>query len=107
MKNMFTMMKEAASMKKNMKKIQDGLRKQTVEYSVPNGKITVTARGDATVSGIKIDPSIVDPANVKELEKLVLKAVEGALEEAKRLSAAEMSKLVGDMGLPKIPGLGL
>lgn len=107
MKNMFTMMKEAASMKKNMKKIQDGLRKQTVEFSTGDGKVSVTARGDGSVSEIKIDPSVVNPSNVKELEKLLLKAVSGALDDAKRLSAEEMSKMMGDMGLPKIPGLGL
>jgi DNA-binding YbaB/EbfC family protein len=107
MKNMFSMMKEAASMKKNLKKIQDGLKRQRVEYDAGNGNVKAVARGDASIVSITIDPDFFKNASVKDMEKMVLKAVDGALEEAKKLSAEEMSKMAGEMGLPKIPGLGL
>lgn len=105
MKDIFKMLKDAASMKKNVKRIQSELRKKTVEFSCENGKVSVTARGDASIANIKIDPSVIDPSNAMILEKLVLEAVEGALDAAKEMSSGEMKKLASQMGLPDIPGL--
>lgn len=105
MKNMFAMIKEAASLQKNMKNIQSKLRQKMVEYSSGEREVTVVARGDGTIAGIRIDPSVVKPDKVRELEKMVLKAVDGALEEAKTLGASEVKNLAAGMGLPDIPGL--
>ena len=48
-----------------------------------------------------------DPQHPAALEKLVLTAVEGALEAAKKMSADDMRTMMADMGMPNIPGLGL
>ncbi len=101
LKDMFSMMKDAAAMQKNMKRIQAALRQKTVEYTA--GQVTVVARVDATIASIKIDPSIIDPANPAVLEKAVQQAVEGALLAAQRASGEEVKKLAAEMGLP--PGL--
>ena len=100
-KDMFSMMKDAAAMQKNMKRIQGALRQKTVEFKA--GQVTVVARGDATIASIKIDPAIIDPAKPAVLEKAVLQAVEGALLAAQRASGEEVKKLAAEMGLP--PGL--
>lgn len=105
MKNMFKMLKEAASLQKNVKKIQSELRQKTVEFSSGVGQVTVTARGDGSIANVKIDPCVVDPRRAANLEKMVLNAVEGAIEKAKKLSTAEMKKFAAEMGLPDIPGL--
>ena len=105
MKNMFKMISEAASVKRNIKKIQGQLRQKTVEFSAAGGKVVVTARGDASIAAVKINPSVINPAQAGVLEKLVTTAVDGALEAAKKMSADEMRKLVGELGLPDIPGL--
>ena len=105
MKNMFKMLKEAASLQKNVKQIQSKLRKQTVEFSSGVGEITVTARGDGSIADIKIAPGVINPGKAAELEKMVLRAVEGAIGEAKKLSSAEMKNFAAEMGLPNIPGL--
>lgn len=105
MKNMFKMITEAATMKRNVSKIQAQLRQKTVDFSAGNGKITVTARCDASIANIRIDPTAMDPTKPAVLEKQILAAVEGALEAAKKASADEMKKLVAEMGLPNIPGL--
>ena len=105
MTNILKMIKDAAGMQKNMKKMQAQLRAKTVEFSSGNGLVTVTARGDASVSAIRIDPRAMDAAHPATLEKLVLTAVEGALEAAKKMSAGDMQTLMADMGLPNIPGL--
>ena len=76
-----------------------------MEFSSGGGKVTVTARGDASISAIRIDPSVINPAQPAALEKLVLSAVEGALDAAKAMSARDMKSLASEMGLPDIPGL--
>jgi hypothetical protein len=103
--NMMKMMKQAASMQKNMKKMQDELAERTVEFSSGGGMVTAVARGDLSVESVKINPQVVDPDDVEMLEDLVLAAVDGALKAAREMAAQEMSKLTAGMGLP--PGLGL
>ncbi len=105
MPNMFKLLRDAASMQKQVKRIQAQLREKTVEFASGGGKVTVTARGDASVAAIRIDPGAINPAQPAALERLVLEAVEGALEAAKAMSAREMKNLASGMGLPEIPGL--
>ena len=105
MKNMFQMIRNAAVMQKQVKKIQHQLRDKTVEFSSGGGQVTVTARGDASVAAIRIDPSVINPAQPAVLEKLVLAAVDGALDAAKDMSGREMKQLASEIGLPNIPGL--
>ena len=107
MTNILKMIKDAAGMQKNMKKMQAQLRAKTVEFSSGNGLVTVTARGDISIAAIRIDPRASDAAHPAALEKLVLAAVEGALEAAKKMSADDMQAMMADMGMPNIPGLGM
>ena len=105
MNNMFKMLKDAVSTQKSIKKIQHELEQKTVEYAGSDGMVRATARGDASLTGIKINPSALDPNQAKKLEAKILEAVNGALENAKKLSAEHMQKVMGDMGLPNIPGV--
>ncbi|MFA7160700.1 MAG: YbaB/EbfC family nucleoid-associated protein [Kiritimatiellia bacterium] len=105
MSNMFKMLQDAVSARKNLKKIQRELEAKTIEYSAGNGAVRATARGDASLAAIRIDPAAIDPGRADRLEKLVLEAVNGALEGAKKESAEHMQKLMAGMGLPNIPGL--
>lgn len=107
MTNILKMIKDAAGMQRNMKKLQNQLRAKTVDFSSGNGLVTVTARGDASIAAIRIDPRAMDAGHPAALEKLVLTAVEGALEAAKKMSADNMKEMMADMGLPNMPGLGL
>lgn len=100
MVNMLKMMKQAASMQKNLQALQGELAERTVEFSSGGGMVTAVARGDGTLAGIRIDPKVVDPADVGLLEDLVLAAVDGALKAAREMAAAEMAKLTSGLGLP-------
>lgn len=105
MNNMLKMIKDAVLAQKNLKKIQNELKRKTVESSGAGGKVHVTACGDASLTSIKIDPLFINPGRAGELEKTVLETVNDALEKAKKMSAEHMQGLMGDMGLPNIPGL--
>ena len=103
--DLFKMLKDANALQKNVKQIKDRLRERSIEFASGDGKVVVTARGDASIVSIKIDPSVIDPAQPEALEKLVMAAVDGALDAAKKMSAEEMKKAAAAMGLPQIPGL--
>lgn len=79
---------------------QEELSRQTVESSVGGGKVKVVATCAGDVVSIKIDPSVVDPADVEFLEELVLKGVQEAITTGKDKTAAEMKKLTGGLGIP-------
>jgi nucleoid-associated protein EbfC len=98
--NMMKMMKQAASLQQDMKKMQDELAERTVEFSSGGGMVTATAKGDMTIQGIRIAPDCVDPEDIEILEDLVLAAVDGALKAARDMASQEMSKLTQGMGLP-------
>ena len=105
MANMMKMMQQAAKMQKTMQKAQAELAEKEVEFSSGGGKVTVVAKGDMTVTSIKIDPEVVDPDDVEMLEDLVLAGVDGALKAAREMVSEEMGKITGDLGLP--PGMDL
>lgn len=100
MVNMMKLMKQATAMQKNMEKMQADLAERTVEFSSGGGMVTAEATGAMTLKRISIDPKVVDPEDVEMLEDLVLAAVDGALKAAKDMSAEEMAKLTGGLGLP-------
>lgn len=104
MVNMMKLMKQAASMQKDMEKLQADLAEREVEFTAGGGMVTATARGDMSLASIKIDPKVIDPDDAEMLEDLVQAAVDGALKEAREMTSKEMGKVTGGMGLP-LPGM--
>ena len=100
MVNMMKLMKQAASMQKNMEKMQAELAERTVEFTSGGGMVTAVARGDGSITAIRIDPKVVDPGDVEMLQDLVVAAVDGALQAARDMASQEMGKLTGGMGIP-------
>ena len=100
MPNMMKLMKQAASMQKNLLKAQEELALKTVEFSSGGGMVVAVARGDGTIASLKIDPKAIDPSDAEMLQDMVLAAVDGALKASKEMAAAEMNKLTAGMGIP-------
>ena len=91
-------------MRKDMKRIQQELERQTIEYSHRGGRIVVEARGDMSIKSVKIAPESVSSGNVEQLEELIVAGVNGALKSAKKQAGNEMSKLTAGMGLGDLMG---
>lgn len=94
------LMKKAGAMQKSMEKLQAELAEKTVEFSSGGGVVTAVARGDGTLAEIRIDPKVVNPAEVELLQDLIVAAVDGALKAARQLQEREMLKLASELGLP-------
>lgn len=105
--DMAQMLKQASQMKQKMAEIQADLAKQKVTASAGGGMVTVTMSGDQQVCDVKIDPVVVDPANIAMLEDLIVAATNEARNRALELAKEKMGGLLGGLGLDlsQIPGL--
>ena len=104
MADIMKILQQAQQMQGRLQQIQDELAQQTVSANAGGGMVTVEADGKGQVRSVKIDPSVVNPADVEMLEDLVLVAVTEAQRKAAALAQQEMGKLTGGMDLPfKLP----
>ncbi len=94
------MMKQAMELKSKLDKAKKELSKMTAEAEAGKGAVKVVASGDQKIISIKINPEAVNPNKIGDLEKLVFKATNDALEEARKMAAEEMKKLTGGMNIP-------
>ncbi len=105
MKNLGNMLKEAQKLQSRMAEMQAKLDAIEMAGAAGGGMVTVTLNGKGEMRGIKIDPSLVDPAEIEILEDLVVAAFNDAKAKVEAHVQDEMSKLTGGMNLP--PGLKL
>jgi hypothetical protein len=100
MTDILKIMQQAQQMQTRLQEIQDQLQQATVTGTAGGGMVTVEADGKGTVRRVKIDPSVVNPADVEMLEDLVAVAVGEAQRKATELAQAEMQKMTGGLNLP-------
>ena len=104
MSDLFKMMQQAQEMQTRLQAIQEELSAATVVGAAGGGMVTVEADGKGVVKKVKIDPSVVNPADVEMLEDLVVVAVADAQRKATELAQGQMSKMTGGLQLPfKLP----
>lgn len=98
--NMAGMMKKVQKMQADMKKMQDELKKKTVEVSVGGGVVKVVMNGEKQMQSLVIDKAAVDPEDVEMLQDLILSAVNQAMVKVDEMMVSEMSKLTSGLNLP-------
>jgi DNA-binding YbaB/EbfC family protein len=94
------LLKQAARMKAQADQVQAELGNKTVEASAGGGAVKVVARCNGFIESVKIDPQVLNPADVQMVEELVLCAVNQALEKAHEVARQEMAKITGGLDLP-------
>ena len=105
MKNLGNLMKQAQEMQARMAELQERLAEMTVEGAAGGGLVTVSLNGKGEMKGIKIDPTLIDPAEPEILEDLIVAAHGDAKAKAEARMAEEMKELTGGLQLP--PGMSL
>ena len=103
MGNMAGMMKKMQKLQGEMAKMQEDLKKRTMEVSAGGGAVKVVINGDKQILSLKIDPSAVDPEDIQMLEDLVVAAINEAIKKVDDMMTQEMGKLTGGLNLP--PGM--
>ena len=99
------MMKQAQEMQAKMTAMQAQLEAVEIDGAAGGGLVAATLNGKGELRRLKIDPSLVDPADVEVLEDLVIAAVNDAKRKVEAYAAEEMKKITGGLSLP--PGLEL
>ena len=104
MGNMAGMMKKVQKMQNEMKKMQDELKRKTVDVTAGGGAVKIVMNGEKQVQSLTIDPAAVDPEDVEMLQDLVISAVNEALRQADEAMNSSMQSFTGGLNLP---GFGL
>ena len=98
------LVKQAQEMQGQLKRIQDELLQMTLTGTSGGGMVTAQVNGQGQLKGVKIDASVVNPADTEMLEDLITVAVTEAQKKATEQAELETSKLAGGMNLPfKLP----
>ena len=105
MKNLGQMMRQVQDMQARMAEMQEKLLDVEIEGGAGGGMVKATVNGKGSLKAIKIDTSLVNPAETEVLEDLIIAAVNDAKSKADEKLQAEMGKLTG--GLPLPPGFKL
>ena len=102
MGNMQGMLQKVQKMQAEMQKVQAELQARTFESTSGGGAVKVTVTGKKELTGVVIDPQVVDPEDVEMLQDLILAAVNEALHQVDTVTETEMNKVTGGL---KIPGM--
>lgn len=104
MRDFMKILQQAQEMQGRFQKIQDELQQLTVTGSAGGGLVSAEVSGTGQLRRIKLDASVINPADVEMLEDLIVVAVADAQKKAQEQAQAEMGKLTGGMNLPfKLP----
>ncbi|TDQ85480.1 hypothetical protein A8950_0266 [Dongia mobilis] len=105
MKNLGAMMKQAQQMQSKMAEMQAALEQAEVTGQSGGGMVSIVMTAKGEPKQVKIDPALVNPAEVEVLEDLIVAALRDARAKADKHIAEEMANVTGGMSLP--PGLKL
>ena len=100
MPDMAGLMQAAQKMQSELARVQEGLAQRTVEASAGGGMVTVVANGRQEILSIKIEKSVVDPADIGMLQDLVVAGVNQALAKSREMAQAEMARVTGGLAIP-------
>lgn len=104
MRDIMKILQQAQEMQGRMQKMKDELEAMTLTGSAGGGMVTAEVNGQLFVKRIKIDASVVNPADTEMLEDLITVAVAEAQRKAQERQQEQMGALTGGMNLPfKLP----
>ena len=99
------LMKQAAQLQSKMQAMQAELDQIEVEGTAGGGLVSVTLSAKGDLKGVKVDDSLMKPAEKEILEDLIVAAHADARRKAEVVMQEKMKAVTG--GLPLPPGLGL
>lgn len=100
MKNLGQLMKQAQEMQSKMAEMQQRLVGVEITGSAAAGMVTVVLNGKGEMRNVKIDPSLIVPAEAEVLEDLIVAAQNDARAKVDAHMQEETSKMMGGVELP-------
>ncbi len=99
------MMKKAQAMQAKLQEAQEELARLEIEGQSGGGMVRITLTGKGEMKAIRLDPSLLTPADKEMAEDLILAAFADAKAKADGAAAEKMQSLTA--GLPLPPGMKL
>src|SRR5690349_21828822 len=103
--NIAGMMRQVQEMQGKMAAMQNSLSEIEMAGQSGSGAVVATMNGKGELKKIKIEPKLVDPAEVEMLEDLIVAACSDAKAKVDAYVAGETEKMMGGVKLP--PGVKL
>ncbi|OMC46808.1 nucleoid-associated protein [Mycobacterium sp. IS-2888] len=112
--DMSALLAQAQQMQQKLMEAQQRLANSEVHGHAGGGLVEVIVKGSGEVVGVKIDPKVVDPADVETLQDLIVGAMADASKQVTAMAQEQLGSLAGGMGGPpgqppapptQIPGL--
>jgi DNA-binding YbaB/EbfC family protein len=104
MADFMNILKQAQEMQGRFQKVQEEMQQMTLTGSAGGGMVVADVTGTGQLKKIKVDPSVVNPADVEMLEDLITVAVSDAQQKAQAAAQDHMGKITGGLNLPfKLP----
>ena len=100
MKNLGQLMKQAQALQQKMAEMQAELESVEMTGIAGGGMVQLTLNGKGDLKRLKIDKSVVDPAEIEVLEDLIVAAFNDARGKVNAHAESEMQKLTGGLALP-------
>ena len=102
--NLGNMMDLVKKVQQNVENVQDHLKAQQLEVS-SGDVIKLTLNGQQELISLEINSKYLSPDNAILLQDLLVTTINNGLAKSRDMQQTAMSKLTGDLNLPKIPGL--
>jgi len=91
---------QAHQMQHKLMEAQQQIAATEVQGQAGGGMVGVALNGSGEVLGIRIDPQVVDPGNVENLQNLVVWALRDAAENMREQVKAVLGPLAAESGQP-------
>jgi len=94
------LLKQANQMQSKIKRAQEELATRNFEGTSGGGSVRIVVNGDHFMQKVTIDPEILKSSDAELLQDMIKAATNDAIKTAKDVSAQEMQKITGGMGVP-------
>jgi DNA-binding YbaB/EbfC family protein len=91
------MMQQLQQLQEQMLAAQAQLAEEEVTGTSGGGVVKVTVTGDQRCTGVEIDPTLLEDADVEMIQDLILTALNAALENSRTLAQDRLGPLTGNL----------
>ena len=97
--NMSNMLKQAQRMQRQMEESQKEMETKEFTATAGGNAISITITGKREVKNVTINPEILDPEEVEDLQDMIMIAMNDVLNQVEEANNDAMSKMTGGMNL--------
>lgn len=106
--DMNALLQQAQQMQAQLAEAQQEIANSTVAGQAGGGLVTVSMQGTGEVTGVTVDPKVVDPEDVETLQDLLVGAFGDAHTKVQELAESRLGPLASGGGLgDMMGGLGM